>query len=402
MKPATSMRLSRLGTAVGESATLRQNARVGELRAQGRSIFNFTVGEPDCDTPASIRLAAHHAIDSGHTHYTPSAGTPELRAAVARYYAARHGVAWQPAQAIVSAGVKQVLWTALAALVEPGDEVVLVAPYWVSYSAYVKLLGGVARVVRPGAERDYKATGDDLRAVLSDKTRVVLFNTPVNPTGAVYSREEQRELLAPLLDHDAVLVTDEIYENMVYDVAHVSPVQAVPELLERTLVTSGASKSYAMTGWRIGYGLGPLPLVQAMTNLQSHMTGNPSSVSQRAALAALAAPPEELAAITRLFAHRRELCLEILRRTPAIRFPEPHGAFYFFLDMRPFYGEWRGGRRIDNSTALAEHLLESHGLAVVPGAAFDHDAGIRISYTLPDADLRQGLERLVQVLGERA
>jgi aspartate/methionine/tyrosine aminotransferase len=199
-----------------------------------------------------------------------------------------------------------------------------------------------------------------------------------------------------------VLVTDEIYENMTYGATHVSPVQALPELRERTLVTSGASKSYAMTGWRIGYGLGPQPLVQAMTSLQSHMTGNPSSVSQRAALAALSAPPAELAAIAALFARRREICLEILRRAPAIHFPEPHGAFYFFLDVRPFYGEWRGGRRIDNSTALAEHLLEAHGLAVVPGAAFDHDGGMRISYTMPDDELRAGLTRLVQVLGERA
>jgi aspartate aminotransferase len=401
MTRAAAIRLSRLGTAVGESATLRQNARVAELRAAGRHVYNFTVGEPDCETPAVIRRAAHHAIDAGHTHYTPSAGTPELRAAVARHYSARHGIAWRPQQAIVSAGVKQVLWTALAALVEPGDEIVLVAPYWVSYAAYVKLLGAVARVVRPAPERDYKATGADLRAVLNAKTRVVLFNTPVNPTGAVYSRDEQRDLLAPLLDHDAVLVTDEIYENMVYGVTHVSPVQVLPELVERTVVTSGASKSYAMTGWRIGYGLGPEPLVRAMTSLQSHMTGNASSVSQRAALAALDAPGVELDAITALFGRRREICLEILRQAPEIRFPEPHGAFYFFLDVRPFYGDWSGGRRITDSTALAEHLLESHGLAVVPGAAFDNDGGVRVSYTLPDADLRTGLERLVHVLRER-
>ncbi len=402
MTHATSFRLSRMGTAVRESATLRQNARVAELRAQGRQVVNFTVGEPDCDTLPAVRAAGHQAIDAGHTRYTATAGTPELRAEVARFYTARHGIAWQPSQVIVGAGVKQVLWTALAALIEPGDEVVLIAPYWVSYAAYLQMLGGVARVIRPGSEHDYKARGDDLRAVLGPKTRAILFNTPVNPTGAVYTRDELRDLLAPLCEHDAVLITDEIYENMVFGVPHVSPVQVYPELADRTLVTSGASKSYAMTGWRIGYGLGPEPLVQSMTSLQSHMTGNPCSISQRAALAALRLPAAEIAAIPDLFRRRRDICLEILQQAPEIRFPSPQGAFYFFLDVRPFYGEWAGGRRIDNSVALADHLLDAHGIAVVPGVAFDNDAGIRLSYTLPDADLRRGLELLVRVLRDRA
>jgi len=402
MTPTGTLRLSRMGTAVSESATLRQNARVAELRAAGRKVFNFTVGEPDCDTLEAVRIAGHRAIDEGHTRYTPSAGTNDLRAEVARYYTPRHGLDWKPQQVIVSAGVKQVLWTALAALVEPGDEVVLIAPYWVSYAAYVKLLGGVARVVRPGPERDYKARGEELRAALSPKTRVVLFNTPVNPTGAVYTRDELRDLFAPLVEHDAFLVTDEIYENMVYGAQHVSPVQVFPALAERTLVASGASKSYAMTGWRVGYGLGPEPLVQAMTSLQSHMTGNACSISQRAALAALRLTPAEFDAVPKLFARRREICLEILRQAPDLRFPNPLGAFYFFFDVRPFFGEWTGGKRIEGSAALADHLLDAHGLAVVPGIAFDNDAGVRLSYTLPEAELRPGLELFLRVLRERA
>lgn len=396
------LRLSRMGTSVSESATLRQAARVGELRAQGRSVWNFTVGEPDCDTPASIRTAAHRALDEGHTRYTPTAGGSSLRAAVARHYAERHGRNWEPGQVIVSAGVKQVLWTALAALVEPGDEIVLLAPYWVSYAAYVRLLGGVPRVVRGAPERDYKATGADLRAVLGPRTRVVLFNSPVNPTGAVYTRDEIRDLLAPLADHDAVILSDEIYENMVYGVPHVSPVQACPELGDRILVASGASKSYAMTGWRVGWGLAPEPLVRAMTCLQSHMTGNASSIAQRAAQAALEMDGAAQQEIPRLFERRREICLEILSRAPDIRFPNPRGAFFFFLDASPFYGAWSDGRRIAGSTDLAEHLLEAHGLAVVPGAAFDNDAGIRLSYTLPETELRTGLDKLVDVLRQRA
>jgi aspartate aminotransferase len=398
----TSIRLSRMGASVGESATLRQAARAAELRAAGRLIHNFTVGEPDCDTPAAIRDAAHRAIDAGKTRYTPTAGAAELRAAVARHYARRHRVDWRPGQVIVSAGVKQVLWTALAALVEPGDEVVLLAPYWVSYGAYVRMLGGIPRVVRGPVGRDYKVSGDQLRAALGPRTRVVLFNTPVNPTGAVYSRDEIRDLLAPLADHDAVLLADEIYENMVYGVPHVSAIEACPDLAGRILVASGASKSYAMTGWRIGYGLGPEPLVRAMTNLQSHMTGNAGSVAQDAARAALEMEPGALADIQALFARRREVCLEVLSRAPEIGFPRPCGAFFLFLHVAPLYGEWQGGRRIEDSAALADHLLENHGLAVVPGAAFDQDGGIRVSYTLPDAELRTGLEKLVDVLQSRA
>jgi aspartate aminotransferase len=391
-----------MGTAVSESATLRQAARVGELRAGGRTIYNLTVGEPDCETPETVRRAAHRAIDEGHTRYTPSAGTPALRRAVAEYYAPRHGQDWKAPNVIVSAGVKQVLWTALAALVEPGDEVVLLAPYWVSYAAYVQLLGAVPRVVRPAAEHDFKARGADLRAALGPRTRAILFNTPANPTGAVYTRDDLRDLFAPLLEHDAVLLSDEIYEHMVYDLEHVSPLQVYPELAERTLVASGASKSWAMTGWRIGWGLGPAALVEAMTCLQSHMTGNANSVAQRAALEALAIPDAGLQPMRDLFRRRRDVCLEVLQQAPEIHFPLPQGAFYLFPRVQPFFGEWRGGRRLESSTALAEHLLETHGVAAVPGVAFDNDACIRLSYTLPEEELRSALQVLVRALRDRA
>ena len=217
MTRAAALRLSRMGTAVEESATLRQATRVAELRAAGRQIFNFTVGEPDTPTPAPVREAAHRAIDAGHTRYTPSGGTTELRAAVAAHYTRRHGLPWRASQALVSAGAKQVIWNALAATVEPGDEVVLIAPYWTSYIAYVRMLGGVPLVVRPPAERDYKACGDDLRAVLGPRTRVVLFNDPVNPTGAVYGENELLDLFEPLRDADVLVVSDEIYERLVFE-----------------------------------------------------------------------------------------------------------------------------------------------------------------------------------------
>ncbi|MFQ5601314.1 MAG: pyridoxal phosphate-dependent aminotransferase [Candidatus Krumholzibacteriia bacterium] len=402
MSKATSLRLSRMGTAVQESATLRQNAHVAELRAAGRRIYNFTVGEPDCEAPEPVREAARRAIDAGDTHYTATAGTPDLRKAVAAHYAARHGIAWRPAQTIVSAGAKQVIWNALAACLGPGDEVVLLAPYWTSYAAFVRILGGAVRVVRPPVERGYKACGDELRAALGPRTRAVLFNSPVNPTGTVYSREELQDLFEPLLETDALIVSDEIYERFVYEGEHVSPLQVYPELQERFLIATGASKSFAMTGWRIGFGLGPEPLVRAMINLQSHMTGNPNSVAQRAAIRALQMPDAELEPMRRRFRSRRDACLEVLGRFPSLRFPYPRGTFYVFLDVAPFYGEWQGGRRIENSEQLAAHLVEQHGVAVVPGRAFDHDGGIRLSCTLPEDELRGGLETLVEALRNRS
>jgi aspartate aminotransferase len=391
-----------MGTAVQESATLRQAARVTELRAAGRQVFNFTVGEPDLDTPESIRKAAHRAIDEGHTHYTASAGTAELRQAVAAYYSKRRGVSWKPSQTVVSNGAKQVLWSALAACIEPGDEVILLAPYWTSYPAYVAMLGGVPRVVRPPFARDFKATGDELRAVLGPRTRALVFNNPVNPTGAVYSAEELRDLFEPLQDTDVVVISDEIYENLVFEDEVFSPVQIYPELHDRFVLVSGASKSFAMTGWRIGFGLGPPELIRSMISLQSHITGNASSISQRATLAALSLGPAELEPMLRHFRQRRDRGLEILSSLPELRFVRPQGTFYVFLDVAPFFGSWKEGNSIQGSDALAEHLLERYGLAVVPGSAFDHDEGIRLSFTLPLDSLEQGLGLLIEALRQRS
>lgn len=396
------MRLSRMGTAVQESATLRQATRVAEARARGERVWNFTVGEPDFEAAASVRQAAHDAIDAGHTKYTPTAGSFDLREAVAAYYSRRHGTTWSPHEAMVSAGAKQVLWNALASLVDPGDEVVLIAPYWTSYAAYVQLLGGVTRVVRPPVERDFKARGDDLRAVLGPRTRVVLFNNPVNPTGAVYSEAELRDLFAPLLDTDIVVITDEIYERLIFEGEHHSLVQVYPQLRERCVIATGASKSFAMTGWRVGFGLGPAPLLRAMINLQSHMTGNPNSVAQRAALAALQLSDADLEPMREHFRVRRDTSLQVLRSLPELRCTTPRGTFYVFMDVSAFFGTWQGGRAIEDSDRLAQHLLEKHGVAVVAGTAFDHAEGVRVSFTLPVAELEAGLGVFVRALRERA
>jgi aspartate aminotransferase len=388
--------------AVQESATLRQAARVTELRAAGRAVFNFTVGEPDLDTPQIIREAAHRAIDEGHTHYTASAGTSELRKAVASFYSQRRGLEWKPSQTIVSTGAKQVLWSALAACIEPGDEVVLLAPYWTSYPAYVAMLGGVPRILRPPFARDFKATGDELRAVLGPRTRALVFNNPVNPTGAVYSADELRDLFEPLRHTDVVVISDEIYENLVFEGDVVSPVQVYPELQDRFVLVSGASKSFAMTGWRIGFGLGPQELIGAMISLQSHITGNANAISQRATLAALAMSVDDLEPLRQHFRQRRDRGLEILSQLPELRFVRPQGTFYVFLDVTPFFGPWKQVHSISGSDALAEHLLERHGLAVVPGSAFDYDGGIRLSFTLPLEALERGLAILLEALRRRS
>lgn len=402
MSRAGSLHLSRMGSVVQESATLRQAARVTELRAAGRRVYNFTVGEPDLETPEVIRAAAHRAIDEGHTHYTASAGTLDLRQAVAASYSRRRGLEWAPSQTLVSTGAKQVLWSALAACIEPGDEVVLLAPYWTSYPAYVSMLGGIPRVLRPPLERDFKATGEELRGVLGPRTRALVFNNPVNPTGAVYRAEELRDLFEPLRGTDVVVISDEIYENLVFEGEMFSPVQVFPELQDRFVLVSGASKSFAMTGWRIGFGLGPPELIRAMISLQSHITGNANAISQRATLAALAMGPNELEPMREHFRRRRDRGLEILSRLPELRFVRPQGTFYVFMNVEPFFGTWKDGQVVAGSDDLAEILLERHGLAVVPGSAFDYDGGIRLSFTLPLEALEQGLGLLLEALRQRA
>jgi aspartate aminotransferase len=391
-----------MGTAVQESATLRRAARARELRAAGREIFNFTVGEPDYSTPDVVLAAAHRAIDEGHTRYTATAGTPDLRAAVAEHYSARHRVPWRASQVMVSAGAKQVLWNALAATVDPGDEVVLTAPYWTSYLAYVQILGGTPRILRPPRERNYKALGQDLRTVLGPRTRAVLFNNPVNPTGAVYSEAELRDLFEPLIDSEVWVVSDEIYERLVFEGEHRSPLQIYPELQDRFVVATGASKSFAMTGWRVGFGLGPESLVRSMISLQSHMTGNANSVAQRAALAALSVTDAQLEPMRRHFRERCDVALEVLGTLPELRCARPEGTFYLFLELDSFFGEWSDGQRIDDSEGLADHLLEKHGIAVVPGTAFDHEGGVRVSCTLSPDETRRGLGILVEALRQRS
>jgi aspartate aminotransferase len=390
-----------MGRAVEESVTLRQAARVRELRARGQDICNLTVGEPDCPTPQPILDAAAQAMRDGHTHYTASGGMPELRSQLALTYSGRLGMDWSAAETMVSNGAKQVLWNALAAVVEPGDEVILLSPCWTSYPAYVKLLGGVPRIVEATAENGFRVRPEDLAAALGPRTRALLFNSPVNPTGVVYSAEELRALFEPVLHHDCLVVSDEIYENLVFDTQHVSPLQVHPELRDRFVLATGASKSYAMTGWRMGFALGPAELIQAMIRLQSHMTGNPNTIAQYATMAALHMPPEEVQRLCQRFKHRRDVGVEVLSTLPELRYPVPEGAFYFFLDVGPFLGRWHGGRDLQTSEELAEYLLEAHSVATVPGSAFDHPTGLRLSTTLPESELREGLGTLVQALRER-
>jgi aspartate aminotransferase len=337
----------------------------------------------------------------GFTHYTASGGMPSLRAELARVYSQRLGIAFSASEAMVSNGAKQVLWNTLAALVEPGDEVILLSPCWTSYHAYVALLGGVARVVRADAANDFRVRPQDIEAALSPRTRAILFNTPVNPTGVVYSADELHALFAPVVSHGCVVLSDEIYENLVYDSVHVSPLQVYPELKERFVLATGASKSFAMTGWRMGFALGPEALIQAMIRLQSHMTGNANTIAQHATLAALQLPPDAVETLRARFHRRRDAGLEIFGTLPELHFTKPEGAFYFFLDVAPFFGTWQGGRRIGSAEDLAEHLLENHSVATVPGSAFDHPTGLRVSTTLPEVELREGFTTLVNALRER-
>jgi aspartate aminotransferase len=337
----------------------------------------------------------------GQTHYTASGGMPELRSQLALTYSARLGMEWSAAETMVSNGAKQVLWNALASVVEPGDEVIVLSPCWTSYPAYVKLLGAVPRMVTAHADNGFRVRPEDIAAALGPRTRALLFNSPVNPTGVVYTADQLRALFEPVLRHDCLVLSDEIYENLVYDGQHVSPLQVYPQLRERFVLATGASKSFAMTGWRMGFALGPAEIIQAMIRMQSHMTGNPNTIAQYATLEALRLPAEVVETLRQRFMRRRDAGIEVLSTLPELRFPIPGGAFYFFIDVSPFLGKWEGGRTLQSADELAEVLLEDHSLATVPGSAFDDPKGLRLSTTLPEAALRRGLETLVQALRDR-
>jgi len=389
--------LSQTLARVKPSPTIAITGRARELAAEGRDIISLSAGEPDFDTPEHIREAGKAAIDAGHTRYTAVDGIPELKRAICDKFRRENGLDYTPAQITVGTGGKQILYNALMATLNPGDEVVIPAPYWVSYPDMVLLAGGTPVVVEAEMQNGYRISPEQLEAAITPKTKWLILNSPSNPTGAGYDEDAMRGLTDVLMRHPHVWVlTDDIYEHLVFDdFRFVTPAQVEPGLKDRTLTMNGVSKSYAMTGWRIGYGAGPVELIKAMGKLQSQSTSNPTSISQFAALAALEGPQDYVETSRAVFQRRRDLVVEGLNKCPGIVCPMPQGAFYVYPSIRDLIGKTSaGGTVITDDEAFATALLDETGVAVVFGAAFGLSPHFRISYATSDEVLTDACDRI--------
>lgn len=389
--------LNRRLEAAKPSATYKIIDRVAARRAEGAKIISLCAGEPDFDTPEHIRTAAISAINNGHTRYTQVAGFRALREAIARKYQRENGldVSWQ--DTLVCSGGKQVIFNALAATLNEGDEVVIPAPYWVSYPEIVELCSGESRIVACGAESSFKLTPQALARAIGPKTRWLILNSPSNPTGAVYDRDELKALAKVLLDHPQVLIlADDIYEHLVFDGRDfITLAQVEPQLAARTLTMNGVSKAYAMTGWRIGFATGPRWLLDAMEKLQGQQTSGACSISQHAAVAALDGPKDFIAHSREVFQRRRDFMVELLNQAPGISCEVPGGAFYAFADCSGLIGKRSpGGSDLVDDEAVALALLEEANVAVVQGSAFGLSGYLRIAYALDDESLRAACEAI--------
>ncbi len=382
---------------VKPSPTIAVTTKAAALKSEGRDVIGLGAGEPDFDTPQNIKDAAKRAIDAGKTKYTAVDGIPELKAAICSKFLRENGLTYTPAQVSVGTGGKQILYNALMATCNPGDEVIIPAPYWVSYPDMVLLAGGTPVAVECGIDTDFKLTPAQLEAAITPKTKWFIFNSPSNPTGAGYTRAELKALTDVLMRHPQVWVmSDDMYEHLVFDDFEFStPAEVEPGLYDRTLTCNGVSKAYAMTGWRIGYAAGPVELIKAMGTIQSQSTSNPCSVSQHAALEALSGPQDFLAPNRALFQSRRDLVVSMLNEAKGIKCPVPEGAFYVYPDIAGCIGKTTSaGTVITDDEVFATALLEETGVAVVFGAAFGLSPNFRVSYATSNEVLREACTRI--------
>jgi aspartate aminotransferase len=393
------LQLSSLASQIKPSATLAAGAKARQLRAEGVHVFDFALGEPDFPTPQHIQDAAVRAMKAGHTHYTPANGIPELRAAVGKLYQKTYGVSYTADQVLISNGAKHSIHNVLAALVGPGDEVIIPAPYWVSYSDLVEMTGARAVIVPTTQDSLFKMSPAQLRAAVTPRSRLLMLNSPCNPTGSVYTRDELAALADVVLDSGLAILSDEIYERLVFGDARATCFPTLhPDLKERTLVVSGVSKSYAMTGWRIGWACGPRHVIKAMGDVQSQETSCPSSVSQYAALAALEGDDGCIEVMRREFEARRDLVVEGLNRLPGVSCPTPAGAFYAFFSIADWFGRPIAGQPVRHSADFCRVALEQAHVNVVPGSAFGAEGFARLSFATSREQLQGGLEALGQLL----
>jgi len=389
-------RISARISAIAESATLKVDAKAKSLQAAGRPVISYAAGEPDFATPEHIVEAAIAAArDPKNYRYTPAAGLPELREAIAEVTARKSGWSVPASQVVVTNGGKQAVYQAFAVLLDEGDEVLVPTPYWTTYPEAIKLAGGIQVDVFAGADQNYLVTVDQLEVARTEKTKVLLFVSPSNPTGAVYSPEQTKAIGEWALEHGIWVISDEIYQDLTYDgVKALSIVEAVPELAEQTILVNGVAKTYSMTGWRVGWMVGPADAMKAAANLQSHLSSNVNNIAQRAALAALTGPQECVAEFRAAFDRRRKLIIAELNKIPGIHTPTPEGAFYVYPDVTGLLGrEWQGVTPT-TTLELADLILDKAEVAVVPGEAFGPSGYLRLSYALGDGPLVEGIQRL--------
>jgi len=398
-------RLSQRIGAIAESATLKVDSKAKALQAEGRPVITYAAGEPDFATPAHIVEAAAAATRDPKNHrYTPAVGLPELREAIAAKTLRDSGLQVGINQIIVTNGGKQAVYQSFAALLDPGDEVLLPAPYWTTYPEAIKLAGGVPVEVFAGSDQNYLVTVEQLEAARTDRSKVLLFVSPSNPTGSVYSPEQTRAIGQWAEDNGLWVITDEIYQNLTYAATSepigtpgaraVSIVEAVPALADRTILVNGVAKTYAMTGWRVGWMIGPADVIKGAANLQSHLSSNVSNVSQRAAIAALTGPQDDVETMRQAFDRRRRVIVEELNKIDGVLCPTPEGAFYVYPDVTGLLGRTWGGVTPTTSLELADLILEQAEVAVVPGEAFGPSGYLRLSYALGDEPLLEGIKRL--------
>ncbi|MCG0276543.1 MAG: pyridoxal phosphate-dependent aminotransferase [Thermosediminibacteraceae bacterium] len=397
------MNLSQKARSISPSPTLAVDAKAKQLKSEGHDVIGFGAGEPDFDTPDFIKSAAIDAINQGFTKYTPVGGIPELKKAIVDTLKEDIGVAYEPNQIIVSNGAKQCIFNALYCLCDPGDEVLIPSPYWVSYPEIVKLCGGTPVFVPTLESQDFKLKAENIKPLITKKTKVLIINSPNNPTGSVYSREDLEEIAKLALEYDIFVISDEIYDKLVYDgETHVSIASLNSEICNKTLVVNGVSKAYAMTGWRIGYAAGPKELIKAMTDLQGHATSNANSIAQKATLEALTNPARKQAVeeMAQEFSKRRQYMVERINKIKGLSCRMPKGAFYVMMNISETFGKYIGDKVIKDSTTFAEALLEKYKVAVVPGIAFGADEYVRLSYATSMENIQRGLDRIEQFVNE--
>ena len=395
----TKPRISKRIAAIAESATLKVDAKAKALQAEGKAVISFAAGEPDFPTPAHIVEAAIAAAKDPKNHrYTPAVGLPELREAIAKKTLADSGTEITAAQVVVTNGGKQAVYQAFAVLLDPGDEVILPSPYWTTYPEAIALAGGKSVEVFAGSDQGYMVTVEQLEQARTPKTKAMLLGSPANPTGAVYSKEQIKAIGEWALANEIWIVSDEIYQNVIYDGKRAySITEVVPAMKALTIMVNGVAKSYAMTGWRLGWMAGPLDAIKAAANLQSHLSSNVNNIAQRAAIAALTGPQDEIKAMVDAFDRRRHLAVAELAKINGWLAPMPEGAFYVYSDVRGLLGKSWAGKQINTSLELCDLILEKAEVALVPGEAFGPSGYVRMSYALGDEPIVEGIKRLQEL-----